>query len=101
MMAFSLFHRPSFATKIQNIASPKCLMALLAAMFSFSARFEPAAVSGRGPSGVSERLDGEIPHHETFHEQARAFIEDALNESGDESPPFCILQALTLTASIN
>jgi hypothetical protein len=93
MTAFSLFHRPSFGHKIQNIKNPRHLQALFAAMFSFSARFETASsVDATGPEEILPwTLD-----YMRFHNQALELIEKSLNETHDQPPSLCLLQAMTL-----
>jgi hypothetical protein len=88
MTAFSLFHRPTFEAKISQIPLFQ-LQALLALMFSISARFTEAPKSGRAiPTGV--------PPHETFYEIGERKVTDALRRCSDEVPPLCLLQALVL-----
>ena len=87
-MSFSLFHRPSFDAKIRKIYSQLQRQALLAAMFSFSARFHEGAAT-------EQYID--IPSPEYFHRIATRLVSDALEECSDNAPPLCILQAMILT----
>lgn len=88
MMSFSLFHRPSFDAKLHKISSQLQRHALLAAMFSFSARFCEGAAT-------EQHID--IPSPEYFHGIATRLINDALEECSDNAPPLCVLQAMVLT----
>jgi hypothetical protein len=88
MTAFSLFHRPRFETKLREIPSPIQVQALLAAMFSFSARFRD-----RGSAGPLV----DLPSPEYFHNTAVRLINDALEACSEETPPLCVLQAMILT----
>ncbi|KAJ5538193.1 Fungal specific transcription factor [Penicillium frequentans] len=85
MNQFSLFHRPSFAKKVQAIKISSHRQALFAAMFSHSARFR---------SGDS------LSHHNSdsmrFHNQALDLIYESLDEASDEQPSLCLLQAMVL-----
>lgn len=88
MTAFSLFHRPRFDTKLQEIPSPIQVQALLAAMFSFSARFRDRGLAG-------PLVD--LPSPEYFHNIALRLTNDALEACSEETPPLCLLQAMILT----
>ncbi|KAJ0309076.1 hypothetical protein COL516b_002974 [Colletotrichum fioriniae] len=92
MTAFSLFHQPSFGEKVQGIKNALHLKALLASMFSFSARFA-AAPDAESPS-TSEAYSG--PSHGRLHKSAMNFVNEAVEEYDDKPPPLCILQALIL-----
>ncbi|KXH35896.1 hypothetical protein CSIM01_00610 [Colletotrichum simmondsii] len=92
MMAFSLFHQPSFGEKVQGIKNALHLKALLASMFSFSARF--ATAPGAESLPTLEAYSG--PSHEQLHKSAMGFVNEAIEEYDDKPPPLCILQALIL-----
>lgn len=94
MTTFSLFHQPSFGSKIQNIKTPIHLKALFAAMFSFSARFKP-----KFPHDVHDFAQSPPDNvdHQRFHSLALKFIDEAMEECSDETPPLCLLQALILS----
>lgn len=83
MTAFSLFHRPTFDSKLCAIASPKELQALLAAMFSFSVRF----VERRSFQFTASSL----------HRLAEQLVAECLAGYEEDAPPLCILQSMTLT----
>ncbi|KEF57228.1 uncharacterized protein A1O9_07418 [Exophiala aquamarina CBS 119918] len=83
MTAFSLFHRPSFGQKIQDIKNPLHLQALFAAMFSYSAKFEPSSSS-------------ELRRAPIFHQFALDQIERSIKQLPDQPPPLCLLQAMTI-----
>lgn len=96
MTAFSLFHQPTFMEKLQTIGPSLYLNALLASMFSFSARFEiPASAAINGQSADEQPSD--MPSPEEFHQLALRFEEEALTFCRDEVPPLCFLQSITLT----
>lgn len=92
----SLFHQPTFDTKIRNIKSSTCLKALMASMFSFAARFEHETCAGNGPRKFS-KCAAEVPTPVLFHSLALDFIDEALKECGDGTPSLSLLQALILT----
>lgn len=83
MTAYSLFHRPSFGQKIQDIKNALHLQALFAAMFSYSAKFEPTG-------------SPEFQRALSFHQIAMDRIEISLKELSDQPPPLCLLQAMTI-----
>ncbi|KAI9833636.1 MAG: hypothetical protein M1819_003589 [Sarea resinae] len=91
MTSFSLFSRPQFEAKLAAISSPTQRHALLAAMFSFAARFEPFNDRHKSPA------DGTASASNRYLELALSFIDQAINESADEAPTLCLLQALILT----
>ncbi|KAF2179306.1 hypothetical protein K469DRAFT_641512 [Zopfia rhizophila CBS 207.26] len=94
MTAISLFHQPSFGNKVQETKNLLHLKALFAAMLSFSARFErsQSAPSYHTPAHNTDSLS-----HERFHALALKFIQEAIEECADETPPLCLLQSLALT----
>jgi hypothetical protein len=87
MMSFSLFHQPSFDAKLRKISSKVQRHALLAAMFSFSARFR---------EGFVTEQDIVIPSPDYFHGIATRLVNDALEESADNALSLSILQAMIL-----
>jgi hypothetical protein len=87
MMAFSLFSRPNFEAKLRAIKIPEHLYALLAAMFSFSARFRPVG-SIRAAEGATS---------ENFQELAMRYTNEALRHCENEAPTISLLQAMVLT----
>ncbi len=87
-MSFSLFHRPSFDAKLRKMSSQLHKHALLASMFSFSARFQEGAAT-------EQHID--VPSADYFHGIASQLVCDALEESSDNVPPLCVLQAMILT----
>ncbi|VUC26556.1 unnamed protein product [Clonostachys rosea] len=94
MVAINLFHQPTFGIKLGNITSAAQICALLAAMSGYSARFyhlqsEPNKISDIQPAAAED-----LPGPDHFIDLAFGFIDEALNECGDEQPPLCILQAL-------
>ncbi|KAF2815542.1 uncharacterized protein BDZ99DRAFT_198166 [Mytilinidion resinicola] len=92
MTSFSLFHQPSFGTKIQEIKNLLHLKALFASMFSFSARFATDRYQGTYTHEPQENL-----MHERFHVIALQCIREARDECGDGIPPLCVLQAMALS----
>ncbi|KAL5323733.1 hypothetical protein ACEPPN_008274 [Leptodophora sp. 'Broadleaf-Isolate-01'] len=86
MTSFSLFHRPSFDAKLTSISSPVQLQALVASMFSFSARFTNTQNS---PSSRSTS-----PRH--FYRLAENLTDAAVKDCADEVFPLCLLQSLIL-----
>ena len=87
-----LFHRPSFWEKIHDILSAVQVQALLAAMMAYAARF----YQNDNNSGINGITD--MHHHPGyFLDLALQFVDDALRECGQETPPLCILQALIIT----
>lgn len=94
MTSFSLFHQPSFGTKIQDMKNLLHVKALFSAMFSFAARFGPdhSQDAHQAPEEFQENLS-----HERFNALALQFIKQALDECCDETPPFCLLQAMALS----
>jgi hypothetical protein len=90
MTSFSLFHQPSFQTKLRKITSTTQLSALLAAMFSYSARFE------NQQSQVPSEMGNPTVAAKKFGTLAIYFVEKSLQECSDETPPLCVLQAVIL-----
>lgn len=92
MTAFSLFRQPSFGDKLQGIKEPLHLKALLASMFSFSARFATASDMGTSPPSHAPS----VPSHSHLHQLSVRFVNQAIEEFDDEPPPLHVLQALIL-----
>jgi hypothetical protein len=88
MTAFSLFHHPSFERKLLAISSHLQLQALVAAIFSFSARYHDKIPGNLVPTN--------IPSHFHFRQIALQSVEEVLKQCDDEVPPLCLLQALVL-----
>jgi len=92
MTSFSLFRRPYFESKLQAISSEKQIEALLAAMFSFSARF----CTGNELQNIGgHRMN--VPSISYFHTFASRRIDEALKQCVEDIPPLCLLQAMILT----
>ncbi|TVY41217.1 hypothetical protein LOCC1_G005703 [Lachnellula occidentalis] len=96
MTAFSLFRPSCFRAKVSAISSLTQVNALLASMFSFSARF----IEHRGDSPMLQTTPGEnepesMAKH--FGKLTLVFLDEALRECEDDSPSLCLLQALTLS----
>lgn len=92
MTSFSLFRRPYFESKLQAISSEKQIEALLAAMFSFSARF----CTGNEQQNIGgHRMN--VPSISYFHTFASRRIDEALKQCVEDTPPLCLLQAMILT----
>lgn len=96
MTVFSLFHKPSFDSKIRSIRSSKELASLLAAMFAFSSRF--ISNSGQEYGLPDSHIDTQnlfySPNH--FQVLAQKYVDEELLEYRDTSPPLGLLQALIL-----
>ncbi|KAL2784707.1 hypothetical protein BJX66DRAFT_348133 [Aspergillus keveii] len=88
MVAINLFHEPSFSDKLDGIKCPTQAAALLAAMFTFCARF---AQEGEPQADTNYRAS-------RFLNIALRLTDDALRECGDHTPPLCVLQAAILNA---
>lgn len=101
MVAINLFHQPTFQEKIRNVASPVDVHALLASMFTYSARFaaedDTESANEPGLLGLADSLP-EIADPAHFAGLARQFIEAALGECGDEQPSLTLLQALIISS---
>lgn len=95
MTSFSLFRRPYFRAKIQAISSSKQLNALLAAMLSFSSRFD---TENEYQNKQSEPLGYSLSTSasDRFLDLALQFTDQAIQKCGDKTPSLCLLQAMTL-----
>lgn len=90
MTAFSLFIPNAIEDKFKYMTSVIEAQALVAAMFTFSARFASAA-EGRISSN-------ECPTPGYFSDLASKLINEAFADCGDRTPPFWLLQASVLDA---
>jgi hypothetical protein len=71
------------------------LNALLAAMLSFSSRFDPGdEYQSKQPRSSSSSLS--ITASDRFLDLALQFVDKAIQDCGDNAPPLCLLQAMTL-----
>jgi hypothetical protein len=98
MTSFSLFHRPSFDSKLRNITSKTQLVALLASMFSFLARFRPNFESETSRH-QEDRGDKPLwlPQPPQYYEDlSEQYVDQAMSECSSEVPPLCLLQSLIL-----
>lgn len=85
MVAINLFNESNFSGKLSRISSSAQVVALLAAMFTFAARFSPR--------------EADINRRATrFLNLALKHIDETLEECGDNTPPLCLLQACILAA---
>lgn len=91
MVAFSLFHKPSFGTKVQGIRDLNSLVALLASMSSISVRFHSATTDVDLNLGSTS-----VPSSDHFHGIACRYLEEALRDAQDDAPSLETLQAMTL-----
>lgn len=87
MTAFSLFRADSIETKLSQMSHQSEADALIAAMFSFSARHA---------SDVSVGEPTEYPEPSYFAQLATSQLHQSLDRYGDLSPPFWLLQASVL-----
>jgi hypothetical protein len=96
MIAFSIFHQPSFDSKIRTASSSKELAALLASMFAFSSRFK--SLSGESYDPQNHNADPQALYHSPNHFQnlAQKYVDEDLLEYSDKPPPLALLQALIL-----
>ncbi|KAK3937784.1 putative fungal-specific transcription factor [Diplogelasinospora grovesii] len=85
IVAFSLFRPGSIEAKFASMQSLTEAEALVAAMFSFSARFDGEDVPVQRPNDCSG------PSY--FADIASSKLERCLNQYGDIRPPFWVLQA--------
>ncbi|KAF8856086.1 hypothetical protein BDZ45DRAFT_692076 [Acephala macrosclerotiorum] len=95
MTSFSLFRQPYFRAKIRAISSSKQLNALLAAMLSFSSRFDTED-EYQSKQSIPPGSPLSITPSDHFLDLALQFIDKAIQECGDEAPSLCLLQAMTL-----
>ena len=93
MLAFTLFPPRLLAIKLQT-ASPSRIIALLAAMFSFSARFRMEYPRNDGDGGASEQ-QGTLPTANSFYLIAKDSVDRDLT-SLKSPPPLLLLQSMVL-----
>ncbi|KNG86964.1 hypothetical protein ANOM_004183 [Aspergillus nomiae NRRL 13137] len=93
MMSFTLFTPHLLNIKLQT-ASPSQATALLAAMFSFSARFRLESTSANGSATASE-TQRTSPSVNDFYRIATASIDQELMDL-KSPPPLLLLQAMVL-----
>ncbi|EAW15391.1 fungal specific transcription factor domain-containing protein [Aspergillus fischeri NRRL 181] len=93
MSTYSLFHRPSFGTKLQKVENLTHVKALFAAMFSFSARFQSVPINNDSLNSLQPR----VFDHTRFRENALDLIQRSLGNP-DEEPSLCLLQAMALSS---
>jgi Fungal specific transcription factor domain len=96
MLKFYLFRRSHFDSKVRAIKSLTQAKALLASMFSFSERFFQIEVR-RDQRNADDGPAVDVDLSNGFHRVALRSIEEALEDSSEEAPPLCILQAMTIT----
>ncbi|KAH7129698.1 fungal-specific transcription factor domain-containing protein [Dactylonectria estremocensis] len=94
MVAINIFHEPTFGAKLGNMTSSAQICALLSAMMGYSARFYMSELQLNKNTGAEPAGDEELPGPDHFLGLAFRFIDEALDECGDDQPPLCILQAL-------
>lgn len=93
MTTYSLFKPHSIEAKFPQMRSRAESEALIAAMFSFSARFD----GGHDFGGRTE----DCPAPNYFAHIASSQLDRALNECGDMTPPLWVLQACTYSFGVN
>jgi hypothetical protein len=93
MTSFSLFHKPSFDTKLRKIPRTAEIAALTASMFAFSARFVQDSAARSESSHGQEVIH--CPTTDRFYRLASHYLEEAMDT--EEVPSLCVLQALILT----
>ncbi|KAH8804415.1 fungal-specific transcription factor domain-containing protein [Xylogone sp. PMI_703] len=94
MVVISLLHEPTFTEKLMAIGSSAQLNALLAAMLAFAVRFhadENTIIGSTNPSETRYQAAN-------FLSLAFKYIDTAVNECGDQTPPLCVLQACIISA---
>lgn len=96
MTSFSLFHQPSFSTKLHGISNVLHLKALFASMFAFSALFGTSS-SSHHQRQSSPVVSCHVEEYERFLKLATNAIDESLEECEDDTPPLVLLQAMVLT----
>ena len=89
MTAFSLFLPNTIEEKFKSMSSIVEALALVASMFSFSARFV-------APQKSNKRNSGGPPMPSYFSAAASKFMNGAFTKCGDATPSFWLLQASVL-----
>lgn len=88
LTSISLFHRPTFHQRIYNELDPEESTALLASMFSLSARhFSRDKMHSRSHAIKPSR----------FYEIASNLVHKQLRNCGDQHPPLVVLQTFIMT----
>lgn len=90
MTAFTLFTKQMIETKLASTSNILDAEALLAAMFSFSARFQTSPLKRYTANGSEDRSSS------YFAAIASKRISQGLDEYGDSSATLCLLQAYIL-----
>jgi hypothetical protein len=88
LTSISLFHRPTFQQRIDNELDPEQSTALLASMFSLSARHL---------CNDRDNAQNEVLNPSKFYEIALNLVHKQLRKCGDKSPPLDLLQTFILT----
>ncbi|RJE20073.1 hypothetical protein PHISCL_07592 [Aspergillus sclerotialis] len=91
MVAINLFHEPSFYEKLSTISSSIQICALLTAMRSFAVRFDLEKSDSGNQADTHQSAA-------CYLDLAANYINEALKECGDDTPPICILQACIVSA---
>ncbi|CAG9955826.1 unnamed protein product [Clonostachys rosea f. rosea IK726] len=93
MVAINLFHEPSFQDKLAAITSMTQICGLLAAMFSFAARFSSSDLNS---AHEREFQPSPTAKADQLLNKALKYVNEALIECDDEPPPLCVVQALVI-----
>ncbi|OQD68780.1 hypothetical protein PENDEC_c031G02206 [Penicillium decumbens] len=95
MVAINIFHEPSFAKKLSKISSLPQLTGLLAAIAAYASRFEALGADDLASNTVQlAAMRHQQPAY--FIELAFKYINEALMECDDGTPPLCVIQALII-----
>jgi hypothetical protein len=95
MTDLSLFHRPSFGQKIQNIKSPTHAVVLFAAMFAHSVRFEGRSLD-LTPPVVTTTPGYDADAYTHFQNLAYTLVQQSFDETLSPASKLCLLQAMAL-----
>ncbi|OJJ05928.1 hypothetical protein ASPVEDRAFT_139885 [Aspergillus versicolor CBS 583.65] len=98
MTDLSLFHRPSFGQKIQNIQNPAIAVALFAAMFAHSVRFEGRSLDFTPPTTAAPPTY-DIETYTHFQNLAYKLVQQSLDESSEalsQAAKLSLLQGIAL-----
>lgn len=87
MTAFSLFHQPTFLTKLANIDSAKHIQALLTSMLAFCRRYTH--------SGGNQNAETAA-----VLERAHVLNQDSLRECAEDAPPLHLLQSFLIATHL-
>ncbi|KAJ5982936.1 hypothetical protein N7481_005035 [Penicillium waksmanii] len=99
MVAINLFCEPQFSKKLHGAVSSTHISALLAAMSAYAARFSPEEIREEWTSSPGESCKGQSPV-DYFLTLAFKYVNEGLNECGDEPPSLYILQALIIATHL-